>query len=152
YDHVTRVAPVMMREYPKGTVIRGPVIQGLNLYTIDTSNDILYREDLDQNGTTFVNQTPQIIARRGDVLNSQPVGGLIDGAWMADGGTRQKNVLAVLASPGLLLTYSPSAPITAVGLPGFESWQDPRAIAVYNRDLYILDAGANEIWRYQAGP
>ncbi|MCP4708651.1 MAG: hypothetical protein GY869_08510, partial [Planctomycetes bacterium] len=25
------------------------------------------------------------------------------------------------------------------------------AIAVYNRDLYILDAGANEIWRYEAG-
>jgi hypothetical protein len=35
-------------------------------------------------------------------------------------------------------------------LPGFEAWQDPRAIAIFNRDLYILDAGANAIWRYQA--
>ena len=152
YDHVTRVALTPMREYPQGTVLRGPIIQGLNLYVIDTSNDILYREDLDQNGTTFVNQAPQIIARRGDVLNSQPVGGLIDLAWMTDGGTPQKNVLAVLADNGVLVTYSPSSAVTAVGLPGFEAWQNPRAIAIYNRDLYILDAGANEIWRYQAGP
>lgn len=152
YDHVTRVKPVLMREYPQGTVIRGPILQGLNLYTVDTTNDILYREDLDQTGTAFVNQAPQIIARRGDVLNSQPVGGLIDLAWMTDGGAPQKNVLAVLANNGLLLTYSPSASVTAVGLPGFESWRDPRAIAIYNRDLYILDAGANEIWRYEAGP
>jgi hypothetical protein len=151
YDHVTRVDPVLLRAYPSGSVLKGPIVQGLNLYTIDTTNDILYREDLDQNGTSLVNHDPQIVARQGDLLNNQPVGGLINLTWMEDGGVPQKNILAVLSRNGLLITYSPSWSVSAVGLPGFEAWQDPRAIAVYNRDLYILDAGANEIWRYQAG-
>jgi hypothetical protein len=149
YDHVTRVNPVLLREYAPGTVLRGPIVQGLNLYLIDTTNDILYREDLDQNSTALVNRDPQVLTRLGELLNNQPVGGLIDLAWMEEGGVPQRNVLAVVARNGLFITYSPSWATTASVLPGFEGWQDPRAIAVYNKDLYILDAGANEIWRYQ---
>jgi sugar lactone lactonase YvrE len=76
---------------------------------------------------------------------------MIDLVWMEDGGVQQRNVLAVLTRNGLLITYSPSFDATATLLPGSEAWQDPRAIAVYERDLYVLDAGANEIWRYEAG-
>jgi hypothetical protein len=149
YDHVTRVSPVLMREYQAGSVLRGPVLQGLNIYVIDTTNDILYREDLDQNGTGFVGPS-QIITRTGEQVSGQVVGGLIDLTWVEEGGIPQRNVMAAIARNGLLITYSPSWNVTAVVLPGFEAWQDPRAMAVYNRDLYIMDAGANEIWRYQA--
>lgn len=151
YDQVTRVTPTLLRTYQPGAVLRGPVVQGLNLYVIDTINDILYREDLDETGTVLVNREPQIITRQGDIAGNQVVSGLIDLAWMEDGGVPQRNVLAVLARNGLLITYSPSWNVTAATLPGYEAWVDPRAIAVYDRDLYILDAGANEIWRYEAG-
>jgi len=150
FDAVTRVAPALMREYEPGAYLRGPIVNGLNLYVIDTTADILYREDLDQSGVQLVNRDPQIITRQGDQISTQVVGGLIDLIWMEDGGVPQRNVLAVVTRNGLLVTYSPSWDVTAVVLPGFEAWQDPRAVAVYNRDLYILDAGANEIWRYQA--
>lgn len=150
YDHVTRVSPALLREYQPGTVLRGPIVQGLNLYLIDTTADILYREDLDETSTSLVNRDPQIITRQGEVVSNQVVGGLIDLVWVEDGGVPQRNVLAALSRNGLLITYSPSWSTTAAILPGFEAWQDPRAIAVFNRDLYILDAGANEIWRYQA--
>ncbi|MBN1426829.1 MAG: hypothetical protein JXB07_00495 [Anaerolineae bacterium] len=150
YDHVTRVNLVILREYQSGSSLRGPIVQGLNLYVIDTTADVLYREDLDESSTTLVNREPQVITQRSNLVSSQVVGGLIDLVWMEEGGVSQRNVLAVLTSNGLLLTYSPSWSATATILPGFEAWRDPRAIAVYNRDLYILDAGANEIWRYQA--
>jgi hypothetical protein len=150
YDHVTRINPVLLREYPAGSTLRGPVVQGLNLYVIDTTQDILYREDLDANATTLVNPQSQVITRQGELIGTQVVSGLIDLVWMEDGGVPQKNVLAVLSRNGLLITYSPSWATSATPLPGFEAWVDPRAIAIYNRDLYILDAGANEIWRYQA--
>ncbi len=150
YDHVTRVTPVLLREYPAGAYLRGPVVQGLSLYLLDTTSDILYREDLDESGTRLVNREPQVVTRQGEMAGTQVVGGLIDLAWMEDGGVPQRNVLAVLARNGLLITYSPSWAVTASILPGFGAWQDPRAIAVYNRDLYILDAGANQIWRYRA--
>lgn len=150
YDHVTRVSPVLLREYQPGADLRGPIVQGLNLYLIDTTTDILYREDLDESSTRLVNREPQIIARAGEVVANQVVGGLIDLTWVEDGGVPQRNVLAALSRNGLLITYSPSWSTTAAVLPGFEAWQDPRAIAIFNRDLYILDAGANAIWRYQA--
>lgn len=151
YDSVTRVSPVLLRTYQPGAFLRGPVINGLNLYVIDTTNDILYREDLDETGQVLVNRESQIIARQGEQINNQVVGGLIDLAWMEDGGVPTRNVLATLSRNGLLITYSPSWDVTTTLLPGFEAWGDPRAIAIYDRDLYVLDAGANEIWRYEAG-
>ncbi len=151
YDHVTRITPTLLREYQPGAVLNGPIVQGLNLYLIDTTHDILYREDLDEGGTSLVNREPQVITRQGDLAGDQVVSGLIDLIWMEDGGAPQRNVLAVLSRNGLLITYSPSWDVTAVLLPGYEAWSDPRAIAIYDRDLYILDAGANEIWRYEAG-
>ncbi len=150
YDHVTRVQPVLLRSYESGAYLRGPVVQGLNLYVIDTTQDILYREDLDESGARLVNRESQIVTRQGDLIGNQVVGGLIDLAWMEEGGVPQRNVLAMLARNGLLITYSPSWDVTATLLPGSEAWRDPRALAIYNRDLYILDAGANEIWRYPA--
>ena len=150
YDHVVRVQPTLLRQYTPGATLRGPVVQGLNLYLIDTTQDILYREDLSEDGTQLVNREPQIVARQGDLIDNQVVGGLIDLIWMEDGGTPQRNVLATLSRNGLLITYSPSFDVSATVLPGFEGWRDPRAIAVYDRDLYVLDAEANEIWRYEA--
>ncbi len=149
YDHVTRVTPVLLREYEAGSYLKGPVLQGLNLYLIDTTNDILYREDLDSSATGLVGPS-QIVTRKGEQVNGQVVGGLVDLTWIEEGGVPQRNVLAAVTRNGLLITYSPSWNVTATSLPGFEAWQDPRAVAVYKRDLYVLDAGANEIWRYQA--
>lgn len=150
YDHVTRVAPTLLRTYEPGAYLRGPVVQGLNIYLIDTARDILYREDLDESGTRLLNPSPQIITRRGELANNQAVGGLVDLVWMEESGMSQRNVLGVLSRNGLLITYSPSVGLSATLLPGFEAWSDPRAIALYERNLYILDAGAGEIWRYEA--
>ncbi|MBN1122191.1 MAG: hypothetical protein JXJ17_14030 [Anaerolineae bacterium] len=151
YDHVTRVELTQLREYDPGSVLKGPVVQGLNLYTIDTTQDILYREDLSEDGASLVNRESQVVTRQGDVVSNQVVGGLIDLNWIEDGGVQQKNVLGVLSRNGLLITYSPSWDVTANLLPGFEAWVDPRAFVIYERDLYVLDAGANEIWVYNAG-
>ncbi len=151
YDHVTRVQPVLLREYDSESVLRGPIVHGANVYLLDETNDILYREDLDESMAVLTNQQPQIVTRQGNLANDQPVGGLIDMIWMDEGGLPQNNVLAVLDRNGLLITYSPSWGLGAIRLQGTEGWQDPRAMVVFGRDLYVLDAGANEIWVFLAG-
>ncbi len=155
YDHVTRVDPVLLREYDPGAYLRGPIVQGINVYTIDTTGDILYREDLNEVGTALVNRDPQIVTRKGEIIDNQIVGSLIDLAWMREGAIPQRNVLAVLSRDtsgnGLLITYSPSFDAAAIVLPSSQAWVNPSAFAIYDRDLYILDSGANEIWRYAAG-
>ncbi len=156
YDHVTRVSAVQLREYEPGVLLRGPIVQEINVYLIDVHNDIVYRENLNETSTELVNREPQIVTRRGDVINNQVIGGLIDLMWMVEGGVPQRNVLAVLSrdtgGQGLLITYSPSWDVSVQPLPSSQAWVEPRAIAVYDRALYILDSGANEIWRYPAGP
>ena len=151
YDHVTRVSPVLLRTYPTGSALRGPIVQGLNVYVIDTAQDILYREDLADDSSRLTNRDSRAVVRQGELVGEQVVGGLIDLAWMEDGGVPQRNVLAVLTSSGQLITYSPSWDVSVSVLPGSGAWGSPQAIAVYDRDLYVLDAGASQIWRYTAG-
>lgn len=151
YDHVTRVEPVLLRSYEPGSYLRGPVVHGLNLYVIDTTQDILYREDLDDGSTQLTNRDPIVVTQKGELVGGQVIGGLVDLAWMEDGGVPQRNVLAVVTNSGQLITYSPSWDVSVSTLPGSQAWADPRAIAVYESDLYVLDAGANEIWHYSAG-
>jgi hypothetical protein len=150
YDSVTRVELMPMREYPAGAYLRGPVLQGLDIYVIDTTADVLYRDTLNEDSTGLIDAEPQVIVRQGELIGDQPIGGLIDLVWMVEGGTPQRNVLTVLARNGLLITYSPSWAATATPLPGAEAWNDPRAVAIYQGNLYVLDAGANQIWRYVA--
>lgn len=156
FDWVTRVEPMLLREYELGAQLESIVVQGIDVYTIDTTGDILYREGLNEDGTQLVNGEPEIIARKGEIVGNQVVGGLIDIAWVVESGLPQSNVLAVLsrdnAGNGLMITYSPSLGVSSVIMPSSQAWNTPRAIAFYNRDLYILDSGANEIWRYVAEP
>lgn len=151
YDQVTRVEPVLLRTYDEGATLRGPIVNGLNIYTIDTEQNVLYREDLNDDFTELTNREPQVITRQGELIGSQVVGNFVDMEWMEDGGVEQRNVLAVLTDNGLLLTYSPSWDVTATLLPGAGAWGTPQAIAIHERNLYVLDPGASEIWRYEAG-
>lgn len=151
YDSVTRVYPTLLREYGEGITFADIVVNGLHIYLLDEVNDIIYREDLLENGSGLTNREPIVIVRQNDVINGQFVGGFVDITWMEEGAFPQQNVLAGLTRNGLLVTYSPSWDVSAVALPGFEGWQDVRSLAVYDEDLYILDAGANEIWVYPAG-
>ena len=149
YDDVTRAPLTPLREYAVGSQLRGPIVQGTDLYLIDTTSDALYREMLDETGHSVLGREPEIIARQSESVGGQTVGGLIDLVWMSEGGAPQRNVLAVLTTNGLLLSYSPTWALHATLLPGGLEMKEPRAIAIYAGNFYVLDAGANQIWRYE---
>jgi hypothetical protein len=57
--------------------------------------------------------------------------------------------LAALDANGALLSYRPNFVDTLVAALGFSSeWQRPTAVSTYDERLYILDSGAQQIWRY----
>ncbi len=152
YDHVTRISPVLMRTYREESTLRSPVARGLNLYVIDTARGMLYREDLSENGASLTNRNPRIVTQQGEVVGNHVIDTLVDLVWVEEGGVPQRNVLGALTSSGQFITYSPSWDVTVVALPGAANWGEARAMALFDRDLYVLDAGANMIWRYAAGP
>lgn len=150
YDSVTRVPIVPLREYTVGTQLRGPIVQGTDLYLMDVTSHVLYRETLDEAGQNVTGREPEVITQEGSAVGDQTIGPLVDLVWMEEGGVPQRNVLAVLTGNGLLLTYSPTWALQATPLPGGLDMTDPRAVAVYAGNFYVLDAGAGQVWRWEA--
>lgn len=129
------------------------VVQGEDVYVLDARNQFVYRLTLEDDGLSTVSgsRTPiQAMRRSGQVLQ-HTVGNLIDIAWAENGaGVAQSNVITALDDNGLLIACPPRflQDCTAQQLRGIETWGEPKAITFWEGRLYILDPGANQIWRY----
>lgn len=129
------------------------VVQGEDVYVLDSGNQLVYRLTLADDGMSIVpdSRTPIQAMRRSGAVLQYTVGSLIDIAWAEDGGgVAQSNVITALDENGLLIACPPRflQECTAQQLRGIETWGTPRAVTFWEGRLYILDPGANQIWRY----
>ncbi len=150
FAKVTRRTLIPLRTFPNNANLTSVFIQGgTDLYTLDQTSSAIYRDSLrtpDQiNGQR--GQTPLIQA--GAPASNYNVRNIIDTLWVDEAGIRTSHALIGLDMQGILVTYSPAfPPANAQALPGHELWKRPVALAVWQERLYILDPGANQIWRY----
>jgi len=125
------------------------VLQGLDLYALDSQNQLVYRVSLEQNGRKAVRSTGDPISsmRLGAVIGPYRVGRLIDIAWWED--TTQ---IVALDETGLLIQCSPRflQSCEAQQLLGAEFWGNPTRLTFWQGRIYLLDPGANQIWRYDS--
>ena len=149
YEHVTRRAVVPVRVFGTRAVL-GPVLVqgGADIYTLDTTDQAVYRDTLRSPGVLQTHST-QPITQSGAALSGFSVKSLAAMIWMEEGGIRTSHALVALDSQGFLVTYSPIL-ATAVAQPllGGEQWKTPVAMRAWQGRLYILDPKANQIWRY----
>lgn len=129
------------------------VLQGEDMYLLDSNNQQVYRITLTEDGMNVVDNsyTPIPAMRRGGRVINFDVGDLVDIAWADVGsGLSQSNVIAALDRNGVVIACPPRflQDCTAQQLPGSETWENPIAIQFWEGRLYILDPGANQIWRY----
>jgi hypothetical protein len=128
------------------------VLRGLAMYVLDDANDIVYEFQLSNDGRSIQpnSQIPIANMRRGASVNQFTVGDIIGIAWAEDGSAlSQSNVLLAVDREGVLVEHSPT--ILTRGsqrLLGSENWANPVGVKVWRGNLYILDPGANQIWRY----
>jgi hypothetical protein len=145
---VTRRDVIPLRTFEGDTGLRGVVVRAqTDLYTLDVTNSALWHDRLNPNDKSVFRRSTGAVVVQGQAVGAFSVRELIDMAWMADGSS--KNRIVALDSQGILVTYSPVfAPATATRLAGVEQWVKPAAITVWRDRLYVLDVGANQIWRY----
>jgi hypothetical protein len=124
------------------------VHDGVDLYTLDRKRGAVYHDTLNENGNGLTTSDNAPIFWRGQAIGPYTVGDLFDIEWLGSGGTIHDNVLIALDHNGLLVAYSPTFFATAQELVIMDRWQNPIAIAVFRANLYVLDKGANQIWRY----
>lgn len=150
FGQIVRCPMVPLQRYEPGARLRGPILRSdVDLYVLDATRSILYRERLNQAGNAVVGDS-EILVQRNAAVGQYIVRQLVDIDWLTETGVARGSVLVALDRQGVLVTYSPTfPPATAQALVGADRWVDPVAIATWQGRLYILDPVANQIWRYQ---
>ncbi len=124
------------------------VLQGLDLYVLDAQNQWVYRVTLTSDGQSVVanSQQPIPAMRQGATIGQNRVAELVDIFWAQE--TAQ---IIALDKGGLIIQCSPRflQSCDAQRLLAAERWVQPAAITLWQGRLYILDPGANQIWRYE---
>lgn len=154
---VERREMIPITAFPNASVTR-IVLQGEDIYALDDRNDLVYRIKVTPDGRSLVAGSQQAIPsmRRGGSVGQFTVGDILDIAWASDGaGLSQSNVLVALDANGVLVECPPRflETLSCEGqrLLNTETWAAPKAIALWQGRLYLLDPGANQIWRYEPG-
>lgn len=153
FDDVVRRDLRLLHTYPRDADMAALVVHGgVDLYALDRQNGVVYHGTLNERGDGLSDSGDQAVIWTGQTISGATgnftVGRLVDIEWLADGGTRPKNVLVALDVNGLLVAYSPTYFTSAQQLVTEGRWQEPVALAVYRSNLYVLDRAANQIWRY----
>ncbi len=153
YDGVVRRDLTLLHTYPRDTDMVTLIVHGgVDLYALDRRNSVVYHNTLNAsgNGLTDTGNTPVIW--KGQTISGATgnfiVADIIDIVWLADGGTRPKNVLVALDRNGVLVAYSQTYFTSAQELVIEGRWQEPIALAAFRSNLYVLDRDAHQIWRY----
>jgi hypothetical protein len=150
-NQINRREVIPIEAFPNATLTRG-VLRGEDLYVLDNGNDQVYRITLTEDGRSMVANTRQPIAtmRRGAAVGAFTLGDILDITWAESGsGLSQGNVLLALDRSGVLVEYSPTFLARGVQkLLGTEQWHNPIRLSMWQGRLYLLDPGADQIWRY----
>lgn len=153
YDRVRRVQVTKLREFGENADLRGPIISAntVDIYTLDKARGAVFHDTMDSSGTNIIQERDVAVIQRGMRVREFTVANLVDIEWIGnDGGADLDNALAALDENGLLITYNPTfPPATGIQLVKPPTWNRPIAIALWRQNFYVLDAGANQIWRYE---
>jgi len=123
--------------------------QGLALFVLDRTIGSVFQLTLNESGDGVTDRGgPPVRVYRTQSVGDRQVGDLVDLVWMSAGGTRTRSSLLVLDNGGLL-DYDPAWNLRAVSMGQGPVPTGARVMAAFGGNLYILDVGANQIWRYK---
>jgi hypothetical protein len=126
------------------------VIDGFDLFLLDRTNGVVYEAIIsDQNVTTF-SRKPSPIAnmRTGENVNGFNIEEIIDIVFF-----REDQEIFALSTNGVLIRCKRrlTQDCQVERLLNYENWQNPVAVRMWENNLYVLDPGSNQIWRYAPG-
>lgn len=151
-EDVTRLSARPYYEFSEGTALTHVVLRdGFNggIFILDKGNGLVYEYETDDTYLNPLTLEPAVKLFNGQAVGTGAVGSVIDMFWRPAGNAVTRDGLAMLDSNGALLTYQPNMDSTfAVTLDLASEWQAPIAIATFDERLYILDIGAQVIWKY----
>jgi hypothetical protein len=150
-DYVSRRVGIPIATTPSSTTLSSLVLQGLDLYTLDNVNNLVYHATLTDDGRSAIRPTLEPIAdmRQGASVGNFIVGDIFDIAWAQDaGGSSSGRVIIAVDTEGTVISCPARFLLQCSShrLLGVENWRNPKAIVIWQGRLYVLDD--TQIWRY----
>ncbi|MCS6836765.1 MAG: serine/threonine-protein phosphatase [Anaerolineae bacterium] len=144
-NNIQRRQALLLTSLPGATISR-LVLQGLDLYAFDSANRLAYRLTLGSDGLSLASNQPLVNMRRGATVDGLTVGEVIGIAY-----DDQFNSIVALDTSGVLVRCPPRfiMECDAQRVLGAETWRTPISLSIWQGNLYVLDIGANQLWRYQ---
>ncbi len=122
-------------------------IQNLYLLKEDRGSQVV-KHRLDLIGSGDPNHK-QVILREGDLVEGVHVGHIVDIAFQPDKTAHSdKPSLYLLDDQLHIFQYNDTDHVSVVDLGQELTWKRPLLIDFYSNRMYVLDAGAGQIWRY----
>jgi hypothetical protein len=150
-DEVTRLAVHSLYEYQGQGTPSALTVQSLAVFVVDDGADYVYKHLLENDLQPVGDMGPETLLFKQQAVGGDAIGELVDLVWFPRSGEIREDTVAILDASGLLLNYRPSwGDVISLRLRTPAAWSNPSAIAVYGDNLYVLDVGAGEIWRYNA--
>jgi hypothetical protein len=148
-DGVTRLGQSFkLYEYPSSPT--KVIVSVLDVYVLDRATGRVYHHALNDLRNGLRNPSAdQVLLEQGQVVEGQAVSDLIDIAWIKDGGERQAGALLILDAAGFLFEYDPTwETFQPLEVGGVGEWGRPYALSTFDSNMYLLDPGANQIFKY----
>jgi hypothetical protein len=140
---ITRRTANVIWDAPTGANLHEILLHGLVIYTLDSNSSIVYRLQLDTEGTGIIAQTPLTFMSMGARLEGETIGHIIG---IAADDTR---VIAV-DEAGKLITCRPLS-VNDCGVQQLQGWEgirNPIRVELWQGNLYVLDTGTEQIWKF----
>lgn len=139
-----------LRSYPTaGTNLKEILVQGVELYVMDTGLNQVYHHRLDNTGLGLLPDDVKgtSVIQQGQVVSDLTVDKIFSMVWMPSGGNRQTSDLLLLGNVGLF-EYNANWGVTASPLTGVGQLIKPVSTDSFFGNFYVLDAGSNKLLRY----
>jgi len=140
---LTRLADLQpILEFSPSSQLRRVWAQQGSLYVLDLGQQQVLRIPPPEQ----TDEKPQVVLMQGQVFAGHTVVELVDMAWMSPRGGADGR-LVVLARDGVLWMLEPEG-AAGQALPEAEAWGRPVALSTFEGNVYVLDAGRDQIWKY----
>jgi len=145
-NNITRRELQVVATFPNATISQ-LVLQGLDLYALDDTNNLVYRVQLDGQGQAAGVPQPIANMRQGATVSGLTLGEILD-----IGFDDQVDTVVAVDNTGVLVRCPPRFinQCDAQRVLASENWVNPIAITIWQSRLYVLDIGSAEgqLWRY----
>ncbi len=123
------------------------------LYLLDPDRDTLIAYQLGADGLTLQGEAPLTVLQKGQTIFGEPVGDLVDMAWLEPTTGYKGGALFIYGDGGVLYTYEPDLGPESCTLTHLSGEPLPpasvTAMDTFGNALYLLQRQSNQILKYQ---